>query len=742
MLWSWGGASQVVGRLVSSFSVSQSGVLTETNWFTANLPDAGLAALAASDFTRDDAITRNDFVALLEAVASRGAVTADELQSLQALVNNSGLLNIPDYVENLAMKVVDGNPANANYQGQPLGNLGLGSSTTQVVELVGKWFYGTDVPAAPGLTYQLTSGTLFGTGGPQSSDVIQGELNDSYLLTTLGQLASSSPAAIEAMFINNGDGTYTVRFFNNGNTDYVTVNQCFPVLNLSGSELFYYANLDGSITGSSNILWVALAEKAYAQLAEEGWSRGVGATNAYSSLNGSIAGANVSNQIFPPLAPTNQQGFESVLAANLPSSGTGTASSVSSLNLPDAGVEILAQSDVARDGCLTRNDFVGLLEAVASRGPVTGAELASLQTLANTGSLWMNANLTTGNAGYAQNLAQSVVDGNSANLFYQGQPLGDLAVSSSTTQVLDLLQKWFYGTDLPTTESAVPGNNQTVSLANTGVGYPYEPAAGTLFSSSITPNAFGTLGAPSYNDVAQGEAPDCFFMSALGQLALQLPTTIESMFIDNGDGTYTVRFYNGGSPSYVTVNTEVPSNSDGTFAYAGYYQYGQPNQVSSNVNVLWVALAEKAYAQLAEEGWSRSDHSQNTNSYDSVAYGLSSTVMEQITGSSTGNTYSPGSVTLQQFLSDMKSQVICVGTPLNYNGNDQISFRTTEGMISVEQTLDANHLYMLDGYDSSNGLFTLVNPYDDGIGDRVVRLNWAQMQSYICDFDEITLPTS
>ena len=57
---------------------------------------------------------------------------------------------MPDYVAVLASDVVQGNPANANYQGQPLGNLADQGSdqlrATALEDLVDKWFDG-DRPA-------------------------------------------------------------------------------------------------------------------------------------------------------------------------------------------------------------------------------------------------------------------------------------------------------------------------------------------------------------------------------------------------------------------------------------------------------------------------------------------------------------------------------------------------------------------------------------------------------------------
>jgi hypothetical protein len=719
-LMSWGGAENIVDRLATSFSVNSLEQLNETDWFNANLPDAGLAALADSDFTRDDGITRNDFIGLLEAVASRGDVTNCELTTLQTLLDNSTLLNIPDYVRNLAAKVIDGNPANANYQDQPLGDLAVGSSPTQVLDLMQKWFYGTDLPASgSSLTYELAGGTLFSSAGPESGDVVPGSLNDDPFLTALSQLAAESPAAIESMFINNGDGTYTVRFFNNGVTDYVTVNQYLPV---TSSGQFAYANAGQSVSDTGNVLWVALAEKAYAQLAEEGWSVGAGASNSYEALNGTLSGVDVADQLNSSNAPNNPS-VVPVFTPNPEPSGTPTPSSWFAENMPDAGLAALAAGDDARDGSITRNDFIGLLEAVASRGPVTDAELTSLENLLALSAVYI--------PDYVQNLAENVVGGNPANAFYQGESLGNLAVGSAPAQVLDLMQKWFFGTDNPTTDS-----NPAI-----GVGNQYVLAGGTLFGSS---------GIPSYNDVAQGEDGTCYFLSALGELAIQCPSEIENMFTNNGDGTYTVRFYNNGAPSFVTVNDYLPVNGDGTFLYAGYYQNGQPNQITSGTNILWVSLAEKAYAQLAEEGWSRPG--QAVNSYDSISGGYPQLVLESIINAPaltnfTQSYQEPGneSTVIAELNND---DFVCVGTLASYAPNNNLPFgeqllppiTVNNGQTISGQVIDATHIYMLQSYDEQTGLFTLINPYDDGTGSRTIEVDWTTLTEYFAGFDYVAPP--
>ena len=57
---------------------------------------------------------------------------------------------------------------------------------------------------------------------------------------------------------------------------------------------------------------------------------------------------------------------------------------------------------------------------------------------------------------------------------------------------------------------------------------------------------------------------------------------------DNGDGTYTVRFFRNGSPVYVTVNQELPVSSAGNSIYAGWGGFVNTYAGSE----LWVALAE------------------------------------------------------------------------------------------------------------------------------------------------------
>jgi len=259
----------------------------------ASLQDSTLRTLAQTDYNRDASLTRNDMIGIFKAAAREGskAVNATELSDMSTLVNNSNVLGMPAYVEDLSSKVIGSNPANVTYHGKkilPTGKLTAGQPGSKLTDLIDKWFLGKDLPTANAGghsdPYATAKGTLFGSGGPSIFDVAQGEVGDCGLLAVLGETAARDPQAIKNMFITNGDGTYTVRFYHQVGSsqvaDYVTVNSEFPE---DRYGRFVYANLGQYLHSHSSVLWVALAEKAYAQLAQEGWSV-THASNSYSAI--------------------------------------------------------------------------------------------------------------------------------------------------------------------------------------------------------------------------------------------------------------------------------------------------------------------------------------------------------------------------------------------------------------------------------------------------------------------------
>ncbi len=414
-------------------------------------------------------------------------------------------------------------------------------------------------------------------------------------------------------------------------------------------------------------------------------------------------------------------------------------------DLSDPVVKHVARAEFAQDqGKLTRSDVLHLLgvvdgtqKAVFSQGQVTfkhltnaptgtvsGAQLTDLQTLDKDAAGWHLGNAAT-------NLLGKVVNSNVANEHYQGQPLlasGQLTAGAPDSQMVDLVDKWFLGSDVP-------------SLAGF-TGATYQQARGTLFSTS----------GPSRRDVGQGQAADCYFMSSLGELAMRAPGAVKNMILSNGDGTFTVRFYmwdsatNKAVADYVTVNRQLPVDSSGAFYFANQQQYGKPTSYKSTSNVLWVALVEKAYAQLAEEGWSRKANGPfssgsssvvstwNQNAYSAINYGTALGPLQQLTGldQGSGEYFSTGGAETALKDAIAKKELITVYTPSKEpQGSPLISF----------------HVYMLGGYNAKADTFTLINPYHDRVGyswegERVVKLTWAQLKQDALGFEAMPKPAA
>jgi len=266
------------------------------------LQNAALANLVQSYFA-DGSITRPEMIQLLRAAGNNGTVDANELADLRYVVSNATTFNIADYVKVLASNVVNTNLANSLYQGTAAGNLATGSTSTLLNNLVDKWFLGTDRPTltSGSLNYRAASGTLF-VGAPAYANEKQGMLGDCYVIAALGSLGVSNADSVRNMFVDNGDGTYTVRFYGGsygayynadgtisegfangvGIADYVTVDRMLPS---TSSGVFAYSNYGASLTNPNNVLWIALAEKAYAQWNATGKSNRTPA-NTYASIEG------------------------------------------------------------------------------------------------------------------------------------------------------------------------------------------------------------------------------------------------------------------------------------------------------------------------------------------------------------------------------------------------------------------------------------------------------------------------
>jgi hypothetical protein len=266
---------------------------THIDWFDMNLSDPGFRS-AARFAANDGSTNRNDAINLLEEVRADNYVSSAEMADLKAWVTNPWAVNMPDYVHNLANKVVNGDPANSNAvlrDGSAPGTLAAGEDGQILGNLKGMWFKGSRHPvasnywdpnhsAASDFGYAYAQGTLFGGSNHDRVDpsiIKQGGIGDCYFLGALGEVALRNPQAIKNMFIDNGDGTFMVRFFEGGVAQYVTVDRYLPV---DSWGHFVFDGTGALASDSSNVLWVALAEKAYMQLNASGW---IGQDDSYSS---------------------------------------------------------------------------------------------------------------------------------------------------------------------------------------------------------------------------------------------------------------------------------------------------------------------------------------------------------------------------------------------------------------------------------------------------------------------------
>jgi hypothetical protein len=269
----------------------------------AKLANPGIEADVAKDL-QNGSLSYSADLSILEDAAV-GGMTASKFSTLQTFaseLNTTGGISVSPYVQQITDDVIFGNSANATWNGgaataTALGSLTAASTQTQADDLIGGWFLGTNLPSlnlAPvgqenlNPTYKTSTLPLYGaSGAPTYQDVNQGYLGDCYFLSSLGEVALKDPSAIENMISANGNGTYSVRFFVNGQPDYVTVNSQLPVMGgyewANGSQL-EFAN------GKTDD-WVALVEKAYAQLnAQTNAPHGMELNSASDSYAGITAG--------------------------------------------------------------------------------------------------------------------------------------------------------------------------------------------------------------------------------------------------------------------------------------------------------------------------------------------------------------------------------------------------------------------------------------------------------------------
>ena len=341
-------------------------------------------------------------------------------------------------------------------------------------------------------------------------------------------------------------------------------------------------------------------------------------------------------------------------------------------------------SDVAKDlqnGSLSYSADLSILDDAASGG-MTASKFSTLQTFASE----LNTSGGISVSPYVQQITDDVIFGNSANATWNGgaataTALGNLTANSTQTQADKLIGEWFLGTNLP-----------SLSLASVG-----QANLNPVYRTSTLP-LYGPSGAPTYQDINQGYVGDCYFVSSLGEVALQNPSAIENMISSNGNGTYSVRFFVNGQPDYVTVNSQLPVMTGYRWANGSQLEFANGNTDN------WVALVEKAYAQLNAQTNAPHGMALNTasDSYAGITAGNGSALTLITNQSETPTALSPStsSSSLGSILTNLASsfsagEEVLMSTPWNSSGN-----------------LVADHMYMVTGVNAATGALTIQNPWN------------------------------
>jgi hypothetical protein len=256
-------------------------ILRTRDWFDINLKDANVANLARNAATDRD-LSRNDMLSIFRDIEDGGIIDSAELSDMKTLVDNAtgSLFSMQAHVLYLASKVVS---ETASFM-QSATSI---QSTTFDYGVMGKWFLGTVLPNSRFIaettengikkytrhdfTYQTQTGSLFGNSNQaRISSIDQRSFGDCVLLASLGATFSAQnndfgqgSSIINSMLVDNGDQTYTVRFFEKDSlqAQWVTVDRRLAFEN---GVLFGASAQDG--------LWMPLLEKAYAQWRE--WNEG------------------------------------------------------------------------------------------------------------------------------------------------------------------------------------------------------------------------------------------------------------------------------------------------------------------------------------------------------------------------------------------------------------------------------------------------------------------------------------
>ncbi len=320
------------------------------------------------------------------------------------------------------------------------------------------------------------------------------------------------------------------------------------------------------------------------------------------------------------------------------------------------------------DKVISRTEAIEVFASIADKGKVDAKEIADIRQ-------FVKLNMPEDVKYFSKSMLS-----NPAN-----RTVSPLANGSTAANVFKLIDKWFLGKDRPVAAT------QTT----------YKPVSGNLFVDGV-----------STDDARQGRVGDCYFVAALAALAAKNQTSVQQMFKDNNDSTWTVTFYAQEYKSirkglvrdfqlvytkeFVTVDKYLPVDQSGNLYGANYGDSStNPN------NELWVALAEKAFAQWSETGHSRMVADQKTNSYENIGRGgWSRVAFEAVSGQSCPDYGRLNETILQKALSENKPLVIY----------KELSVTRVNGA-GVQYQAILLHALVVESYSASTRSYELYNPW-------------------------------
>jgi WXG100 family type VII secretion target len=224
------------------------------------------------------------------------------------------------------------------------------------------------------------------------------------------------------------------------------------------------------------------------------------------------------------------------------------------------------------------------------------------------------------------------------------------------------------------------------------------------------------------SDAKQGNLGDCFFATSIAVIAEQNPDIIKNAIRDNGNGTYTVTFYEerGGilgigakvHPVEITVTPDFPTGERVTNGNSAVVNpHISANDMANGKQEIWAMVVEKAYAQWkgdgnAQNGYIRLDEGGHT-----------SDVLFAVTGQKSV-TRDPDSYSVKD-LARMEREGYALTLSSLAEGNEGKKELYRNGQLVTK------HAYYITNVDEQTGMVTIQNPW--GWDERKVTIPYSQL---------------